>query len=243
MAAKALLALLCALLFGGTAAAADITARYILPEIGDLVMTVEADDHGNSRISVDGQPGVITTGGIAYFVTTDEAGPVVVRRDDALAAMNALAREMTGAPELPGSAPADPVMPGPTDGGGETVAGRAGRRWILLSGDPPRGADVMDVVLSDDPELAPIGRALAALFTEDTLGVGGSVGPGGLTGNVTPPALALIRRGTILRFSGMARLESVTRAPIPPSAFALPAPPMTFADFAKRLREGRSPPP
>jgi hypothetical protein len=238
MAAKAFLALLGALVLGGGAQANDITARYVLPTYGDAVMTIEADDRGNSRIKVDGETGIVITGGTAYFVTADEAGPVVVRRDDALAA----ADEMMTMAGLP--LPVDPVearAAGPTDGGQEPIAGHPGRRWILSEPAPPSGF-LATLVLSDDPQLAPVGRAMAMLAVESRY-VGAMVGRSGLSVHGPPEVIALIRRGTILRFTHLARLESVSRAPIPPSAFVLPAPPMTRAEYGQRLREGRSPPP
>jgi hypothetical protein len=237
MGVKALLALLGALVLGGGARAADITARYVLPTYGNAVMTIEADGQGNSRIRVDGETGVVITGGIAYFVTTDEDGLVVVRRDDALAAIDEM---MRGGPQFP----VEPVAlraGGPADDGLEPIAGHPGRRWIL-SGPAPRSGFVATLVLSDDRELAPVGRAMAMLAVESPY-VGGMVGGTGLTVQGPPEVMALIRRGTILRFTHLARLESVSRAPIPPSAFVLPAPPMTRAEYLqRRQREGRSSP-
>ncbi len=242
MAGKALLALLCALLFGGTAAAADITARYVLPTIGNAVMTVEADGRGNSRISMDGRQGMVTTGGVSYFIMADDDGLVVVKRDDALAVMTALAREMVGGPDVPEGALPSPSGPAPTEAGNETVAGQPGRRWILVT-DARSDKTGADVVLSEEPVLAPIGQALAIQFNIDPLATGFSVGPGGLSIMGSPATIALLRSGTLQRYGEAARLENVSRAPIPPSAFALPAAPMTRAAYARRLREGLLPPP
>jgi hypothetical protein len=224
-----------ALFVGGAASAADITARYVMPAIGNAVMTVEADDRGNSRISVNGETALIIRNGVSYVIADDSEGRFVVRREDMLAATRELARQMVGAPDPPPEALAvPPRLPAPTEAGTEIVAGRPGTRWIILPGDPPQ-AEAMDVVLSADPELAPIGRALAVQFDESAFGVGAGVGPLGLTGDVPPPVKALFGRGTILRYGQMARLESVAAAPIAESAFTLPAEPLTRADFAARL--------
>lgn len=236
MAARTFLALIGLLLFGGRAAAADVTARYVMPAIGDVVMTVEADDHGNSRISVAGQPAIVTTRGVAYAIIPDGDGTVVVRREDMRAVVRALTLEAVGAPEWPSRSPAArSPLPAPAAAGTETVAGRKGQRWIMLPGDP-LDAGNGDVVLSADPDLAPIGRALAAQFEEADAGIGVGVGPLGLTGNVPPSVKALVGRGTILRYAQMVRLESAGRAPIPASAFTLPAAPMTRAAFEMWLR-------
>lgn len=235
MRGKAIIAAIGALLIGGAASAADITARYVLPAIGNAVMIVEADDHGNSRISVDDETAVITTNGVAYVVGDDSEGRFVVRREDMMAVVRELARQMVGAPNLPPEPSAAlSRLPAPTEAGTEIVAGRPGTRWIIQPDAPPEG-DVMDVVLSADPELAPIGRALAAQFDESSSGVGAGVGPLGLTGNVPPPVKALLGRGTILRYGRMARLESIAMGPIADSAFTLPAAPLSRADFAARL--------
>jgi co-chaperonin GroES (HSP10) len=224
-----------ALFIGNAASAADITARYVMPAIGNAVMIVEADDHGNSRISVDDGTAVITTNGVAYVISTDGEGRFVVRREDMMAAVRELARQAVGAPDLPPEPSAALArLPAPTEAGPEIVAGRPGTRWIIEPDAPPQ-ADVMDVVLSADPELAPIGRALAAQFDESASGVGTAVGSLGLRGDVPPLVKALLGRGTILRYGQMARLESVAVGPIADSAFTLPAAPLTRAEFAARV--------
>ena len=237
MVVRSILFLVGALCWGGTAAAADITARYVLPTVNNAVMTIQADDHGNSRTSLDGNNALVVTAGVAYFVMTDEEGLVVVRRADMMAVMADAAREMTGAPDVPAGAMPELPDPSPTAAGSETVAGFPGRRWSVA---PDRPGDPGDTtaVLSDDPGLAPIGRAVAVQFEafEFGLGTGYSVGPGGLIIYGSPAALALLRSGTLLRYGNVARLDSVSRAPIPASTFALPGSPLTRVEFAARLR-------
>jgi stage V sporulation protein SpoVS len=235
MRSKAIIAAIGALLVGGAAKAADITARYVMPSIGNAVMTVQADDRGNSRISVDDESAVITTNGVSYVLMADRQGTLVVRREDMLAVQREVARTLVGAAPIPERAEPRVDFSPPTEAGIETVAGRTGTIWVVLRADGPE-ADRMDLVVGADPDLAPIGRALARQFRESTFVVGAGVDSLGLAGELPRAALSIVERGTILRYGDMARLQSVDTSPIPASAFTLPAAPLTREQFAARVR-------
>lgn len=235
MRSKAILAAIGALFLSRAASATDITARYVLPSIGNAIMTVEADDHGNSRISVDGEPAVITTNGISYLLMEDSQGRYVVRREDMLAVANEIARAMIGGAPIPEGAEPRIDFDPPARAGTETVAGRTGTTWVILGGAGSDGERV-DLVVSADPDLAPIGRALALQFRESSISVGAGVGPLGLSGELPRALLAILERGAILRYGNMARLQGVDTRSIPASTFALPAAPMTREQLAARVR-------
>lgn len=216
------------------ATAAEIRARYALPTIG-ATMTVEVDDHGNSRISVNGESALITVNGVAYAIVTDTQGSYAVRQDDMLAAFNELARGMIGAGD--NDLPEPDLSDGPalTDSGLETVGGRTGTRWVF-GHPPPDGEPPSEVVISADSDLAPVGQVLSRQFQSSTWSQGFSVGPLGLRGEVPPEVLALIARGTIIRFGTAARLEGVEAGPVSDSLFTLPSAILTRAEFETRLR-------
>ena len=113
---------------------------------------------------------------------------------------------------------------------------------VMLIADASHDESGEDAVISEDPLLAPIGRALSVQFGTEPFDAGYSVGPGGLMIMGPPAIIGRLRSGTLLRYGRVARLESVSRAPIPPSAFALPAPPMSRAAYAEKLRQGILPP-
>ncbi|MEZ0242067.1 MAG: hypothetical protein ACAH11_01745 [Sphingomonas sp.] len=122
-------------------------------------------------------------------------------------------------------------------GGQMTVGGRPGIIWYLqfgedrLSGFPP-------IVMSADPELAELGRAMLRQ-TEVSLRLSGAI-----FGNNNPMAgvLEVLKTGAPLQFNGM-MLGTVTHAPIAPERFAIPATPETLEQVRTCFEEngGRIP--
>lgn len=187
---------------------ADITARFA-QESGPPI-TVQVRDNGDSRIVVtDGV--YVMRDGVAYMILTDPRGTFVTRQEDFVALMQEL---LTAVPRLPGAR--DPV-PGVEEQGTETVAGRTG---TIFRVGAPGSTDTIDFVISEDPELAPVGRAMATLLgplltasMESTPGLGAE-----MTG--------LFARGTVIRFGFMWRLDSVDMAPVAAAGFELPSAPI-----------------
>ena len=213
-----IIAALFAALLIAAPASADITARYTQWN-GDPPMVVQVSDSGESRIAVT-EAVYVTTGGVDYMILDDAEGQFVVRQQDFVDMMAELLRATSAA--APPSAP----PPSIAENGSETLAGRAGTVFRLS--DPRQPSDAFDLVISTDPELAPLGRALGSL-----------VAVFGITMSRTSPALAealaeLVGRGALLRFGPLWRLESVEVAPVPQSVFALPSAPL--APTALRAR-------
>jgi hypothetical protein len=209
---------------------ADVTARYVNPD-GLFVMTVEADDKGDSRISQGNQYAVLTRGGVAWLLLADLSGVYAVRQEDWLAVTLAKVRgAMPHPPDFHDTQQYEIVA-----GGAERVGGRSGTLWSLQEhGKPP--STVFQFVISDDPDLAPVGRAFAAQFFASASGMGSMIG--------SVPAFAakaneIFAKGTVIRMGHMLRLESVSKDPIPAADFALPAVILSREQYAARL-EGRS---
>jgi hypothetical protein len=206
-----IIAALFAVLLIAAPASADITARYAQWN-GEPPMVVQASDSGESRVTVS-EAVYVTTGGVNYMILDDAQGRFVIRQQDFLNLMADLLRATTAA------APTNAPAPAVAEGGTETLAGRAGTVFRLS--DPRQPSDTFELVISTDPELAPLGRAIGSL-----------VGVFGITMSRTAPGLGtavseLVGRGTLLRFGPLWRLESVEVAPVPQSAFALPSAPLS----------------
>ena len=220
--ARILAAIFAALLIAAPASA-DITARYAQWN-GEPPMVVQVSDIGESRITVT-EAVYVTTGGVDYMILEDAGGQFVVRQQDFLGMMADLLRA------APAAAP--PGAPPPTiaESGTETLAGRAGT--VFLISDPRHPSDRFDLVISTDPELAPLGRAIGSL-----------VGIFGITMSRTSPTLGaalsdLVGRGALLRFGPLWRLESLEVEPVPQSAFALPSAPLSPEALRARFRVGQ----
>jgi hypothetical protein len=218
MRAASLLAALLFLVMAGPADA-DITARF--RQADDQLMVVEASESGESRMIVS-EAVYVTTGGVTYIVLTDPQGTFVVRQRDFMALLADLLP-----PAEPSDAPAAGESATVAEAGSETLAGRAGTLFRLGRAQHP--TDTFELVISADPELAPIGRAMAAHVAPFFTAMGGAM-PG-----LATAASELMGRGTLIRLGYLWRLESVETAPVPPSAFALPSAPLSREALAARL--------
>ena len=201
-------------------AQADIIARFRQPDGGQL-MVVEVNESGESRMTVT-HAVYVTTGGVTYILLTDPQGSFVVRQSDFMALLGSL-RGAAGRPDAPAGDRGVTI----TEAGSETLAGRAGTLFRLSR--PQQPTDSLELVISTDPELAPLGRAMAGhiapFFTAMSSGIPG----------LAPAASELIQRGALIRLGNLFQLESIDTAPVPPSAFALPSAPLSPEALAARL--------
>lgn len=223
-----------ALLVAASPAAADVTLRYS----GDEPMIVEALADGTGRISFGEDSVILTPDGVSWVIVHAEATPFAVRHDELALATAEWAHEQGLVADKPADQTFTIVEAGP-----EKVAGRIGTRFRLLprvaAGERPK-MPATDAILSADADLAPAGRVLARhlLATTDMTGMVAAPRAG-----LRQAFAALLEKGTVLRLSGLMKLESVDRAPIPRTHFALPARILDRAEFKAWLRRlGTAPP-
>lgn len=205
-------------------AQADITARYS-QAAGQGDMIVVTDDRGQSRMNVT-DAAYVTTGGVAYIAVTDEQGGYVVRLEDFMSLMDELVRATGPSAPAPGAARVQVQ-----EGGTETVGGHSGR--VFRISDPRTPRDVFELVISTDPGLAPLGRAMARPLAPMFATMGRAI-PG-----LAEALSDVLGRGALLRFGPLFRLESLGNAPVPASTFVLPSPPITREALAARLGADR----
>jgi hypothetical protein len=245
-----------ALTFMAAASAqADITARYEGAGNQAPTVSIAVDDAGQVHVE-GGRPNqpdqrmvLITRGGVGYFSGTDVQGSFVARQDDMLAVVNDAIRQAMPAAVRDALSHVAQARFEIVEGGLETVGGRQGRVYTLRPVLPPapvpasaHGGDGTDnpdapqppfeIVISDDPELAPVGREMARLFASGVPLIEAVLGALPETATQLQNLLA---RGTPLRIGDQFQLRSVSAAPIPDRTFALPAPPLTRAQLAERM--------
>jgi len=164
----------------------------------------------------------VTRDGVMYMVLNDAQGSFVVRQQDFMALMAELLG-VGGRSEAPAGGNRVAIV----QTGSETLAGRAGTVFRLSP--PQHPADSVELVISADPELAPLGPAMAghlAPFFETI---------GRATPGLSAAMVELMARGTLIRLGDLWRLDSVVIAPVAPSAFALPSAPIDREALAARL--------
>jgi hypothetical protein len=227
-------------------------------------MTLDADDAGHARLEMSapagaaGPPGappaaagdrtpsvaLITREGVGYLALRGpQAGQeLVARQDDALALITPLAAGMasgsaqTGVQEM--MRQRVEILPVRE----ETVAGLRGQVYtmVVISGET-RGPPV-EIVVSNDPRLAPAGRELVRLV--DSLRPIVTAAMGG-----EPPVYGAIRtllgHGTPLRIGDVLVLDSFDTNDVPDSRFALPGPVLTREQLGQIMgaMAGGAPPP
>lgn len=221
IALRALL-LVAALGFPG-AALADVTAHYMLN--GKDALTVEVDDGGNARLGIEGKFSLILRDGVDYAAITIKGRVLVVRYTDLIA----LAKVKLKAEPVASMRDEDVIFT-LASGAAVEVAGRKGTAWTLVGKDKAPGTQRLELVMSDDPEIAPIG-ALIRRMAEPVVPILQGMLPESTGFGVQ--VLALLAKGTPLRVPPFLELMSVDRKEIDPHRFDLPGPVLSAEEFDK----------
>ncbi|HVQ09046.1 MAG TPA: hypothetical protein VMS43_11495 [Allosphingosinicella sp.] len=245
---------------------ADVTLRYkpVVPATASApppgsvpILTVAADDAGQARIEMVAPAGaagaapgasppsvaLITREGVGYVALNGpQAGQqIVARQDDVLAIVTPLASGLAGGSGREGVQEMMRQRVEVVPLGTESVAGVQGRlyRIVMISGEtrsPP-----IEIVLSQDPRLAPAGRELVRL-TDSLRPIVVAVMGG--EPQVYAAVRALLVQGTPLRLTNAFVLDSFSTEDVPDSRFALPGPVMSREQLGQMMGAmmGRRPP-
>jgi hypothetical protein len=255
-----------ALLFGSSAALGDTTANYSSKSKDiPLSMTVEVADNGNVRYQMStGRMYGLVVNGEDYFVTVDAKGPVVDRASDVVTAqaeaMKALKMPVFSDDNTDSGPPLVSL-------GTVTINSRVGQAFgykpdkqgskaltVIVVNPNPDKAKVSSrrmtnsekdkmlaapaVVISHDPDLAQLGKAMSRQFSTSLTMLTRMIGS---TPGMVTQMDKLLQSGAPLLFGGM-ELKSVNHEPIDPSRFALPAQPETLDQIRTRMKPLPPPP-
>jgi len=197
----------------------DTTARYTLGGgVGSI--TVQAAANGDARVE-SGQQVLVRNGGAEYLVLTDSKGKFAAKVPDFIAVMGEMMRE--GGMKPTGLGPQSDYEL--IKKGTETVAGIAGDVWNVRA-KPAKDAkagpptETIEAVVSSDPALAGIGKALSM---QTRLGTAGMQQVQGGQGNLEKRVEEMLDKGMVLRFGDALKLDKIEKAPIDAKTFALPA--------------------
>lgn len=223
-------ALICSALFP-QAAQADVAGRYENTNENapfDFEMSIEADDLDNVRIQMaTGNQYYLYREGIMYVVTVGSEETTVMKLEDMLTVqMEAMAR--LGWEDPFESAPVSASHFAPMD---EVVVGsRNGRGYGIVSEE--RELPVYaSIVISDDPELKKLGRAIARANASSVRGMGSMAT---MLQTMSSEMLALLEQGAPLRMLSV-ELTDVSFDEIPPERFSLPTEPLTIEEVRNLL--------
>jgi len=213
-------------------ARADVTARYVYDRAAWAAIVVQTNDAGQARISMGTQAALIVRDGNVYMLMADLQGPYAIRYDDLMNVLRAQAQESVrgiAGQTLPERIQYDAVEIGPA-----SVAGYSGTAWTVVQQGRTPEPDSLEVVVSTDPVLAPVGRALARLTAASTTGLAPITGGASFSYDFMAAMTSIFERGAVLRLGRVMHLESAAAGPVPAAQFALPGEPLTPEQFAAR---------
>lgn len=222
-------------------AMADIAGRYETRDgnaVIEMEMTVEADDSGNVRFQMAGSGGYyLFHDGELFVVEKDNDNFTVIRTADLFAVQQeAMARlGWKGADPSEGMTPPSFQF---APMGEEIVGGRAGIGYGIVSetNEEPMYASI---VIGSDPELAPLGQAIAFAQQASVKGMGSM---GSMLGMMNADMIELLQGGAPLRMLKI-ELTDVSLDPIPKVRFELPAEPLTINQLRAKIDVNVEPPP
>ncbi|WP_294269725.1 hypothetical protein [uncultured Sphingomonas sp.] len=220
-----------ALLAFATPALADMTANYIGPN-GAMTMKIEVASNGDMR----GQTGApnayfITRDGHGYMIQATFDGPAVMRVEDMATVMAEQMKKMM--PNMPPPNGKDAPSFALAKGGEVTIRGRKGIAYYM--GVAKDGKPIGDpiVVISTDPDLAPIGVAMASQFNMSVAMMGQVLGDASPWKGMQD----VLKTGAPIVFTGL-QLATVNHDLIPAARFVLPAEPLKIDDVRKTMGAG-----
>jgi len=226
---RLLIALL--LLMTPTAATAGLRATYAVRH-GPPV-TVEIADNGDISAGLGSGRRLIVQGGEEYLVVDRLTGPLVMRLADLRVVTSEMPRENAAVSFSSSPGP----LPAFVERGTVEVDGRTGRAFYIdVPGERPE--NLLIAVLSSDPTLAPLSRAMSRMMAAELASSSrGEPNPGEDRG--FSMIERLLEQGAPLRLDPWS-LRTVQHLPIPPERIVLPAPPETREQMRIRMTAERA---
>ena len=204
-------------------------------------MTVEVADDGNSVVRPEGQDQYgIWRDGHFYLVSREEGAWKVARIEDIAAALDQVLppifKKLFGAAAEKGN-PKSKLTFVPR--GMRTIAGHAGRVYAVTGLDETKPKAVSEFVMTDEPALQPVGKAVEEFVVGTTVLMAPLIGQ--VAAEMASDTRVIFTRGAPLDMGGRFKLLSFEQVAIPASAAALPAPPQTLDQILKEVKTSSPP--
>lgn len=222
--------LACALAMAPLPAAADVTATY---SIGKAQLIVEVDDSGDYRAEVPGTFALIRRGGEEFILITHN-GKVSAARSEVFFAL----LKTKAAKNAPTGGFGATMRFVTTQGEDEVVAGRKGSSWQIAP--EAQGPATLTLVVSADPQLAPVGGVFHSSIARALDGFAPFFGN---NMSFRDQIVAVFAKGTVLRLAGPENivLQNVRGDAIDAGRFARPAELLDSEAFDAALSEPTEP--
>ena len=205
---------------------ADTTATYANPA-AKFSMTIKIASNGDIRGEVPGRT-YYFVGGKDYFADRTDTGVIVMRLDDMAKVMAEKFAEMSAKMGMPSFSRPPMTL---VQKGTVAISKWSGDAYFMQAPNgqvSPRPV----AVISHDPSLAELGRAMARQYAKSEMMMG-QVMAGHLPSSNMDQVLG---SGAPISFAG-ADLQSVSFDPIPRDEFVLPAQPVPLDEVRKRMSQ------
>ena len=208
-------------------------ATYLQPDGKQLV--IDVGDDGDARIGEPGQEeyGLLRRDGF-YIVSKETGAWQVARIADVAAAIDQVVPPIfkdiftAGAKQKPSGAFRVEAR------GERTVAGRKGKVFVVYGMNEAKPEETETFVMSDDPALAPVGRAMEQFMNGAMVPAAVFIGPA--AADIIAETRAIFALGTPLDAGGRFQLTGIETIAVPASATALPAKPQTVAELVTAMK-------
>jgi len=227
------LPLIAALLALAAPADAGMRATYSQPDGKQLVIDVA--DNGAARIGEAGQSeyGLLLADGF-YIVSNENGAWRTARIADIAAAIDQVLPPIFKDIFTAASTAKPPAGFRIEPKGAETIAGRPGKVYAVYGMNDATPKQPETFVMSDDPALKPVGRAMEQFMNGAMVPAAALIGPA--AADIVAETRAIFALGTPLDAGGRFKLASVETVDVPASAVALPAKPQTTAELVAMMQ-------
>ncbi|MDB5697564.1 MAG: hypothetical protein JWN69_368 [Alphaproteobacteria bacterium] len=206
--------------------------RAVYAEPDGKKVTIEVADNGFARISDDPDQYGIWRDGQYYLVTRDHGHLSVARIEDLASAIDQVVPPIFKTIfQAAGSAP--PAGLRIEAKGRRTIAGHDGQVYAVRGIDRDKPDETTEFVMSSDPALQPVGRAMEQFTIGTIVPLGTLVGD--LAAEMVADARAIFAKGAPLDLGGHFTLVSFEAADVSAETMNLPAKPQTVAEIVADL--------
>lgn len=228
-----------AFLLAAAPAIAGQRATYLQPDGKQLV--IDVGDDGDARVGEPGQEeyGLLRRDG--FYIVSHETGTwQVARIADIAAAIDQVVppifRDIFTAAS-PRKPPGAFRVEAKAD---REVAGRRGKVYLVYGMNDAKPDEAETFVMSDDPALKPIGRAMEQFMNGAMVPAAVFIGPA--AADLITETRAIFALGTPLDAGGRFTLTGIETVAVPAGATALPAKPQTVAELVAAMKAAQKKP-
>lgn len=223
-----------AMLLAAGAAQAGLRAIYIDVRNAKQLQ-IDVHDNGDARISETGSEDYgLLIGGDFYVVDTESGTPTVARLKDIASAIDQVIPPIFKGLFDQATAAMPKADLSIEPGAAGEAGGRSGRLYHVRGLDSTQPDKVTHYLISDDPDLKPVGTVLEQFMNAALVPAAPLIGTGAT--ELMAETRTIFALGTPIDVAGRFRLNLAGKAAFPAAYFRLPAPPRTVEQLVAGMK-------